>query len=93
MAAPPCFILPFFLQPKSEAEKPFTQRYWVKASPACSSCCCLQCHCYWCTGHAADAARSCCCSCTAGHRSGTLPSALQANAWIAVFSFIGNYFW
>ena len=32
IAAPPCFILPFFLQPKSEAEKPFAQRYWVKAS-------------------------------------------------------------
>ncbi|PRW32580.1 Cycloeucalenol cycloisomerase isoform B [Chlorella sorokiniana] len=46
MAAPPCFILPFFLQPKAEAEKPLTQRYWVKA-----------------------------------------------NAWIAVFTFIGNYFW
>lgn len=48
IAAPPCFILPFFLQPKSEAEKPFAQRYWVKAR--CGLCCCC-----WpcCHGHTA----------------------------------------
>jgi cycloeucalenol cycloisomerase len=45
-AALPCVILPYLLNPKAEGEKPFLQRYWVKA-----------------------------------------------NIWIAIFSFIGNYFW
>uniref|UniRef100_A0A7S2QSM8 Cycloeucalenol cycloisomerase n=1 Tax=Chlamydomonas chlamydogama TaxID=225041 RepID=A0A7S2QSM8_9CHLO len=45
-AALPCFLLPLFIQPKSEASKPFLQRYWVKA-----------------------------------------------NIWIAIFSYVGNYFW
>ncbi|KAI3423819.1 hypothetical protein D9Q98_009655 [Chlorella vulgaris] len=46
IAAPPCVLLPMLLQPAAERQKPWSQRYWVKA-----------------------------------------------NAWIAVFSFIGNYFW
>eukprot|EP00884_Botryococcus_braunii_P004627 jgi/Botrbrau1/14165/Bobra.182_3s0104.2 len=42
----PCFVLPLLLDPKADRQKPFLQKYWVKA-----------------------------------------------NLWIAIFSFIGNYFW
>ena len=45
-AAAPCFLLPLWLQPVTEARKPLLQRHWVKA-----------------------------------------------NIWMAVFSYIGNYFW
>lgn len=45
-AALPCITLPFLLQGKADREKPWHQRFWVKA-----------------------------------------------NVWIAIFSFIGNYFW
>ncbi|GMH44375.1 hypothetical protein BSKO_12309 [Bryopsis sp. KO-2023] len=42
----PCFLLPLLINPKVDREKPFTERFWVKA-----------------------------------------------NVWIAIVSFIGNYFW
>ena len=45
-AAAPVVLAPIFLQPKAEREKPWHQRYWVKA-----------------------------------------------NAWIAIFGFVGNYLW
>jgi len=45
-AALPCVILPWFFETKADKEKPWHQRYWVKA-----------------------------------------------NVWIAIFSYIGNYFW
>jgi cycloeucalenol cycloisomerase len=31
-AAAPCFLLPIYFQDKSDAKKPITQRYWVKAN-------------------------------------------------------------
>ncbi|KAK2077227.1 hypothetical protein QBZ16_004861 [Prototheca wickerhamii] len=45
-AAAPVVLAPIFLQPKAEREKPWHQRYWVKA-----------------------------------------------NAWVAIFGFVGNYLW
>ena len=45
-AALPCIILPWLLEHKADRNKPWSQKYWVKA-----------------------------------------------NVWIAIFSFIGNYFW
>lgn len=45
-AAAPCILLPWLLESRADGDRPWTQKYWVKA-----------------------------------------------NVWIAIYSFVGNYFW
>ena len=45
-AAAPCILLPWLLESRADGDRPWTQKYWVKA-----------------------------------------------NVWLAIYSFVGNYFW